>query len=441
MSTLVIKVPDVGEGVAEVELVSWSVEPGDHVTRNQVLAEVMSDKVNVEIPSPAAGRITATHGHIGDVLAVGNPLLELESAAGEPAPAGPSPAAAPAAVPSVPGVDPAHGAAPSPASDASRSPAAWPAQGPRSRPVAPRSGDTGAARPRAAPAVRARARAVGLDLAVVTGTGPAGRITHEDLDTHLAAVGPGAPAPAAGLRPPDDRVDDVPIVGLRRQIARNLVASVSTIPHITYVDEVDVTELERLRRELNDSRPDGSAHLTVLPFLIRALVVVLPDFPDINAHVLDDGDPAGEVLRRFGGVHVGVATQTGGGLVVSVLRHAETDTIWSCAARIAGLAAAARAGTATRDQLSGSTITVTSLGPLGGLVTTPVVNRPEVAIVGVNKMAVRPVWIDGAFAPRTMMNLSSSFDHRVIDGWDAANFVQALKRRLEHPALLFVDRP
>ncbi|MFV0259429.1 MAG: dihydrolipoamide acetyltransferase family protein [Acidimicrobiales bacterium] len=456
MSLQVVKVPDVGEGVAEVELVSWSVAPGDRVTRNQILAEVMSDKVNVEIPAPVAGRIVATHGHIGDVLAVGNPLLELESDGAAPGPGSDPPPPAAVSPPPHPVSAPAPAVSlPAPVVSPP-APAGPAAPFPRLGPVAPARSSSSSSlpsgsgpvrsvpserRPRAAPAVRARARTAGIDLAVVAGSGPAGRITHDDLDAHLAAVGPGAPAPAAGLRPPDDRIDDVPIVGLRRQIARNLVASTTTIPHITYVDEVDVTELDALRRQLNDSRPEGRTHLTVLPFLIRALVVVLPEFPDINAHVLGDGDPAGEILRRFGGVHVGVATQTDGGLVVSVIRHAEADTVWTCAARIAELTAAARAGTAGREELSGSTITVTSLGPLGGLVTTPVINRPEVAIVGVNRMVVRPVWRDGAFIPRTMMNLSSSFDHRVIDGWQAANFVQAVKRCLEHPALLFVDRP
>ena len=310
-------------------------------------------------------------------------------------------------------------------------------------------------KPTATPSVRRRAREAGIDLRAVPGTGPAGRITHEDLDelfrspTGRGGV-PGRPA-TGPTRAPDPSTADEPIIGLRRRIAEHMVASASTIPHITYVEEVDMTALEDLRATLNGSAPiagDGAAgpaapRLTILPFLVRALVRVLPRFPLCNAHVVDDGD-AGDgpaTLRTFGGVHVGIATQTDRGLVVPVLRHAEAETLWGTAERVADLAEAARTGQASAADLTGSTITITSLGALGGLVTTPIINKPETTVVGVNKLVTRPVWDGERFAPRQMMNLSSSFDHRVVDGWDAATFVQALKSVLEQPALLFVEEP
>ena len=300
-------------------------------------------------------------------------------------------------------------------------------------------------KPTATPSVRRRAREAGVDLRAVAGSGPAGRITHDDLDEFFRRPtgSGGARSGAAGavVAAPDPSVADQPVVGLRRRIAEQMVASTSTIPHITYVDEVDMTALEELRSTLNGRNPDG-ARLTILPFLVRALVRVLPRFPMCNAHLLDDdprsdGGPA--TLRTFGGVHVGIATQTEAGLVVPVLRHAEAESLSGIAARLAELAEAARSGRASAADLSGSTITITSLGALGGLVTTPVINKPETSIVGVNKLATRPVWDGERFVPRKMMNLSSSFDHRVVDGWDAANFVQELKTLLEQPALLFME--
>jgi 2-oxoisovalerate dehydrogenase E2 component (dihydrolipoyl transacylase) len=304
---------------------------------------------------------------------------------------------------------------------------------------------------------------------MVAGTGPAGRITHDDLDayaslsqaattrhpanggpppgealiidavtaTAAATEQPSEPGPVRLRGEPDTSVEDRPIIGVRRLIAERMVASTQSIPHITYVEEVDVTALEELRATLNDSSGPAGPRLTLLPFLIRALVEHMPAHPELNAHVDDERG----VLRLFGAVHVGIATQTPNGLVVPVVRHAETQTIWALAESIANLAEAARQLKAAPADLTGSTITITSLGAMGGLVTTPVINKPEVAIIGVNKIAVRPVWIDGAFVPRKIMNLSSSFDHRVIDGWDAASFVQRLRASLEQPALLFVDQP
>ncbi len=473
MGRLTVKVPDVGEGVAEVELVSWAVAEGQPVERNQIVAEVMTDKATVEVPSPVDGVMGALAATAGDRLLVGEPLFQLQvegegddeveaevetASAPEPA-AAPSPTAVTPAAASSTAVSStavsstavssntassnAVGAPPAPATvpaPASGSPM-WAVASPGGGPPRPEG-----RRPTAAPSVRRRARDAGVDLRSVVGSGPAGRITHEDLDEFFRRPA-GRRSPGGGARSvaaPNTAVDEQPVVGLRRRIAEQMVASASTIPHITYVDEVDMTALEELRSTLNARQP--ATRLTILPFLVAALVKVLPRFPMCNAHLIDNGsvDGTGDgpaILRTFGGVHVGIATQTDGGLVVPVLRHAEAETLSGLAARLAEGAEAARTGRATAADLSGSTITITSLGALGGLVTTPVINKPETSIVGVNKMTVRPVWIDGQFVPRKMMNLSSSFDHRVIDGWDAARFVQAIKQVLEQPALLFVDQP
>jgi 2-oxoisovalerate dehydrogenase E2 component (dihydrolipoyl transacylase) len=287
-------------------------------------------------------------------------------------------------------------------------------------------------KPLASPAVRLRAKEAGIDLRQVPGSGPAGRITHEDIDAFLAR-GP-EQARGRGLSP-NNAVEDVKIVGLRRRIAEKMALASARIPHITYVEEVDVTALEELRAALNKEKRAGQARLTVLPFLMLAMVKAVGEQPGINA-LFDD--EAG-IVHRHGGVHIGIATQTPSGLMVPVVRHAEARDIWDCAAEVARLSEAARAGTASREELTGSTITITSLGAMGGVVTTPIINHPEVAIVGVNKIVVRPVWDGASFIPRKMMNLSSSFDHRVVDGWDAALFVQCLKTLLETPALIFVE--
>jgi 2-oxoisovalerate dehydrogenase E2 component (dihydrolipoyl transacylase) len=284
----------------------------------------------------------------------------------------------------------------------------------------------------ASPAVRLRAKEAGIDLRQVPATGPAGRVSHEDLDAFIAR-GPGGDA-AAGLSQ-KNTVEEIKIVGLRRKIAERMALSKSHIPHITIVEEVDATALEELRAKLNERAGTGRPKLTLLPFLIRAMVRAVAEQPNLNA--LYD-DEAG-VVRQHGGVHIGVAVQTANGLVVPVLKHAEARDLWNCGVEVIRLAAAARSGSATREELTGSTITITSLGSLGGIATTPIINHPEVAIVGVNKIAIRPVWDGTGFIPRKMLNLSSSFDHRVVDGWDAATFVQRIKGLLEVPALIFVD--
>ena len=417
MAERTIKMPDVGEGVAEAELVEWMVKVGDLVREDQILAAVMTDKATVEIPAPADGKVIWLGGEPGDKIAVKAALVKLEVAGDGDAPA---PAPAP------------KEQAPPPAK-------AEPAPAPKPKPAAPKAAPpvarTGPARregekPLASPAVRLRAKETGVDLRQVAGSGPAGRISHEDLDAFLAR---GAEPVAAGLRA-NTSVEEVKVVGLRRRIAEKMAVA-RRIPHITYVEEVDVTALEDLRAALNrDKRPE-QAKLTILPFLMKAIVKAVAAQPQLNALY----DEEAGIVTRHGGVHIGIAAQTPGGLMVPVVRHAEARTLWDCAAELARLGDAAKAGTATREELTGSTITITSLGAMGGIVTTPIINAPEVAIVGVNKIAVRPHWDGTAFVPRKMMNLSCSFDHRMIDGWDAAVFVQRVKTLLETPAMLFVE--
>ncbi|RTM10722.1 MAG: 2-oxo acid dehydrogenase subunit E2 [Hyphomicrobiales bacterium] len=436
MGEHVIKLPDVGEGVAEAELVEWHVKVGDLVREDMVLAAVMTDKATVEIPSPVDGEILWLGAEIGDTVAIGSPIVRLKvagegnvKAEGGDAPKAEAPAkqaeskAEPQ--PSTPKPTPKPAEAPAKVSPAAAPEAARPA----SISGAPRAEGE---KPLASPAVRLRAREAGIDLRQVPGSGPAGRISHEDIDAFLAR-GPQV-AQSTGLARKDG-VEDIKVVGLRRKIAEKMSLAKSRIPHITYVEEIDVTALEDLRATLNKEKRADRPKLTLLPFLMRAMVKAIADQPALNA-LFDD--EAG-VIHQHEGIHIGIAAQTPNGLVVPVIKHAEARDLWGCAAEINRLADAAKAGTATRDDLSGSTITITSLGAMGGVATTPVINHPEVAIVGVNKIMVRPVWDGTQFIPRKMMNLSSSFDHRVIDGWNAAVFVQRIKALLETPALIFVD--
>ena len=423
-----IKMPDLGEGITEVELVAWHVKPGDSVAEDQVLADVMTDKATVEIPSPVVGKVLTLGGEVGQVLAVGAELIRIEVEGGgavSDVPA--SVALAPqAAAPAMPTAPPAPRAAPAPSAAAAAAAA--------SRAAAPtrKTGD----KPIASPAVRRRAWEVGIDLPQVAATGAGGRIMQDDLDAHIAAQGAThAAGRPAEVRPAQrDGEEQVPVLGLRRRIAQKMQESKRRIPHFTYVEEVDVTEVEALRARLNAKWGAARGRLTLLPLLVRAVVLAVREFPQINARFDDETG----VVTRHGAVHIGIATQTGAGLMVPVLRHAEAHDLWSSATEVARLAEAARSGKATRDELSGSTITISSLGALGGIVSTPVINRPEVAIVGINRIALRPMMRDGAVVPRQMMNLSSSFDHRVVDGTDAAQFVQALRGYLEAPAMLFV---
>ncbi|RXV73389.1 2-oxo acid dehydrogenase subunit E2 [Burkholderia stabilis] len=438
MGIHVIKMPDIGEGIAEVELVAWHVEVGQTIKEDQPLADVMTDKAAVEIPSPVTGKVLELGGRIGEMMAVGSELIRLEVEgdgnlkAGAPVretkvETSPVAAAASKPVADVPAEKPA-----APRHDAKRAPA----EPRRAEPAAqPRAALAPGERPLASPAVRQRAWDMGVELRYVRGTGDAGRILHTDLDAY-ARTGSGA-ARASQAHGYDERHDEteVPLIGLRRAIARKMQEAKRRIPHFSYVEEIDVTELESLRTDLNRRYGDTRGRLTPLPLLIRAMVIALRDFPQINARFDDEAG----VVTRYGAVHMGVATQTDGGLTVPVLRHAEARDVWSISAEIARLADAVRANRAQRDELSGSTITISSLGALGGIVSTPVINHPEVGIVGVNRIVERPMIRDGAVVARKMMNLSSSFDHRVVDGADAAEFIQAVRGVLERPALLFVE--
>ncbi|WP_397458352.1 dihydrolipoamide acetyltransferase family protein [Pseudomonas asplenii] len=426
MGTHVIKMPDIGEGIAEVELSQWHVQVGDLVVEDQVLADVMTDKAMVDIPSPVHGKVIALGGQPGEVMAVGSILISIEvEGAGnvregsEAPPAKPAPAPVSEKPVEVTVVEPVA------------KPAAVPAPAPtRAAPVARQPDE----RPLASPAVRKRAWDAGIELRFVHGSGPAGRILHDDLDAYLAqAEQPAQTVSSRYARRTDE--EQIPVIGLRRKIAQRMQDATRRAAHFSYVEEVDVTALEELRVHLNHQHGDSRGKLTLLPFLVRALVVALRDFPQINVRYDDEA----QIITRHGAVHVGVAAQTDGGLMVPVLRHAESLDLWSSADEINRLAKAARSGKATREEMSGSTITLTSLGALGGIVSTPVLNLPEVAIVGVNRIVERPVVIKGQIVVRKMMNLSSSFDHRVVDGMDAAQFIQAIRGLLEQPACLFVE--
>lgn len=426
MGTHVIKMPDIGEGIAEVELSQWHVKVGDLVVEDQVLADVMTDKAMVDIPSPVHGKVIALGGQPGEVMAVGSILISIEvEGAGnlkesdKPAPVAaketPVAAKVEAVVESKPAV-------------AAPRPAAAVCQGP----MVAREADE---RPLASPAVRKHALDLGIQLRLVRGSGPAGRVLHEDLDAYLAQGQSNASAPVAAAYAQRNDEEQIQVIGMRRKIAQRMQDATQRAAHFSYVEEIDVTAIEELRAHLNEKHGAARGKLTLLPFLVRALVVALRDFPQMNARYDDEA----QVITRLGAVHVGVATQSDVGLMVPVVRHAEARSLWDSAAEISRLATAARNGKASRDELSGSTITLTSLGALGGIVSTPVLNLPEVVIVGVNKIVERPMVVKGQVVIRKMMNLSSSFDHRVVDGMDAALFIQAIRGLLEQPATLFVE--
>jgi 2-oxoisovalerate dehydrogenase E2 component (dihydrolipoyl transacylase) len=422
MSRYVFKLPDLGEGTVQAEIVGWRVKPGDTVAEDDVVVEVMTEKAAVEVPAPASGRVVSTTGEPGDMVPVGAELLVLETEQHA--------AEAPAAVP-------AAAAAP-----AARTPAAGngvsAALGPQLA-AAPRSG-----RVATSPAIRRRAHEAGVDLRQVVGSGPSGRIVSKDLEAFVARSSERQPVP---LRPapravpaakPTPRAaaatEEIKVIGVRRLIAQRMSEAKRNIPHFAYVEELDITELEALRRHLNAKLERGAPSLTYLPLLGLALVRVLKDFPQCNAHY----DAERGVIVRYAAVHLGVATQTPDGLKVPVVHDAQQRSLWELAAEIRRVSEAARTNKATREDLSGSTITITSLGRLGGIASTPIINAPEVAIVGVNRAIERPVVRDGAIAIRLTMNLSSSFDHRFVDGYDAAAMIQALKECLEHPATIFI---
>jgi 2-oxoisovalerate dehydrogenase E2 component (dihydrolipoyl transacylase) len=422
MGTFTFRLPDIGEGIAEAEIVAWHVAVGDMVSEDGRVADLMTDKATVEMESPVSGRIVSIAGEVGDVIAIGSPLVVIETegdAAAEPA----------AMVAETP-----VQAAPEPSPRQGRGLGEGPVEFPLSPTLSSEGEREKASKVLASPAVRARAEALGIDLAEVKPS-EEGRVRHADLDQFLAYNAGGGYRPAGAAR----RDEAVKVIGLRRRIAENMAAAKRHIPHFTYVEECDVTALEEMRAQLNDAR-GGKPKLTMLPLLITAICKALPDFPMLNARYDDEAG----VVTRHGAVHLGMATQTPGGLMVPVIRDAQDRNLWQLASEIARLADAARSGTATSGELSGSTITVTSLGALGGVATTPVINRPEVAIIGPNRIVERPMFVpDGMggerVAKRKLMNVSISCDHRVVDGWDAASFVQALKRLIETPVLLLAD--
>ncbi|WP_300633612.1 dihydrolipoamide acetyltransferase family protein [Pseudomonas sp.] len=420
MGTHVIKMPDIGEGIAEVELSQWHVKVGDLVVEDQVLADVMTDKAMVDIPSPVHGKVISLGGEPGEVMAVGSILISIEvEGAGNAK-------EAPAVAAPVEKTAPVVESKPAPVVESKPAPAAAKAQAPVAREANER--------PLASPAVRKHALDAGIQLRLVQGSGPAGRILHEDLDAYLQQ---GASTTSATANPYAERNDEhqIPVIGMRRKIAQRMQDATRRAAHFSYVEEIDVTALDELRVHLNEKHGATRGKLTLLPFIVRAMVVALREFPQINARYDDEA----QVITRLGAVHVGVATQSDVGLMVPVVRHAEARSLWGNAEEIARLATAARNGKASREELSGSTITLTSLGALGGIVSTPVLNLPEVAIVGVNRIVERPMVIKGQIVVRKMMNLSSSFDHRVVDGMDAAQFIQAIRGLLEQPASLFLE--
>ncbi|CAI2798161.1 MULTISPECIES: dihydrolipoamide acetyltransferase family protein [Pseudomonas] len=419
MGTHVIKMPDIGEGIAEVELSVWHVKVGDMVVEDQVLADVMTDKAMVDIPSPVHGKVISLGGEPGEVMAVGSILISIEVEGAGNAKDAPVVKEAPKAAPVVQ-------AKPAPVVVESQPAPVVAAQAPVAR--------TADERPLASPAVRKHALDAGIQLRLVQGSGPAGRILHEDLDAYLQQR-PTQTQTAANPYAERNDEEQIPVIGMRRKIAQRMQDATRRAAHFSYVEEIDVTALDELRVHLNEKHGATRGKLTLLPFIVRAMVVALRDFPQINARYDDEA----QVITRLGAVHVGVATQSDVGLMVPVVRHAEARSLWGNAEEIARLATAARNGKASRDELSGSTITLTSLGALGGIVSTPVLNLPEVAIVGVNRIVERPMVIKGQIVVRKMMNLSSSFDHRVVDGMDAAQFIQAIRGLLEQPASLFLE--
>jgi 2-oxoisovalerate dehydrogenase E2 component (dihydrolipoyl transacylase) len=423
MSQFTFKMPDLGEGTVDAEIVAWHTKPGDAVTEDQLIVEVMTDKAAVEVPAPVSGRVISITGAPGDKVAVGSPLIVFDVGGGavENGGAAQSPAAVPVAA-----QRPVSGAAPS-AAPTPPTPPATSAQPARH------------GRVMTSPANRRRAREAGIDLSTVVGSGPGGRILRDDLS---AVARPSGAAPRPATQPALNRADvsaetsEIKVIGLRRLIAERMSEAKRNIPHFAYVEEVDVTELESLRQHLNSSRPADAGSLSYLPFVVVALTRVLESFPQCNVLY----DAARGVLVRHRAVHVGIATQTPDGLKVPVVRNADSLGLWEVAASIRQLAERARSNKATREELTGSTITVTSLGKLGGIASTPIINAPEVAIIGLNKAVERPVVHQGAVVVRRIMNLSSSFDHRFVDGHDAAAMIQALKERLEHPATIFIPK-
>ncbi|HTK57672.1 MAG TPA: dihydrolipoamide acetyltransferase family protein [Sphingomicrobium sp.] len=430
MSVYQFKLPDIGEGIAEAEIVAWHVKVGDKVEEDQQLADMMTDKATVEMESPVAGVVKSLAGEVGDQIAIGSVLVEIETEGGAPAAKAEPAAASEAEQPMADGAEaptkeqeeaiPTMTVAPEPA------PAPAPVPAPKAEPrPEPEVVASHGAKVLASPAVRQRARDLGIDLGQVKTSSD--RIRHADLDAYLLYNG--GSVSGRGAAPRAD--ETIKVVGLRRKIAENMQEAKRRIPHFTLVEEFDVTDLEDTRAMMNRDR-GSNPKLTLLPFLITAMGKALPEWPMLNATFDDDAG----VITRHGALNLGMATQTPNGLMVAVIRDAQAKSIWQLASEIGRLADAARTGKATREELSGSSITLSSLGPMGGVTSTPVINRPEVAIIAVNKVREMPVIIDGEMEARKLMNLSLSCDHRVVDGWDAASFMQTLKSYIENPIRL-----
>ena len=420
MPKFTFNLPDIGEGIAEAEIVAWHVKVGDNVKEDQPLADMMTDKATVEMESPVSGVVTKIAGEAGDVIAIGAMLVEIEIAADS---SNPPLAAATIAELILAVVEDENPHAPEPVAIAEITPQSF-------APAVAQHSMSAADKLTASPAVRQRAKDLGVDLADVKAAG--GHVRHADLDAFLTYGSQLGYRPAhANARRADEAIK---VIGMRRRIADNMAASKRHIPHFTYVEEIDVTAIEAMRADLNANR-GAKPKLTMLPMLIVAICKTIPQFPMINARFDDEAG----VVTRHGAVHLGMATQTESGLMVPVIRDAQDRNIWQLATEIARLADAARSGSAKSEELSGSTLTITSLGPLGGITTTPVINRPEVAIIGPNKIVERPMFVGDTIEARKLMNLSISCDHRVVDGWDAASYVQALKKLIETPVLLFAD--
>jgi len=413
MSEHIFKLPDLGEGTVESEIGEWFIKVGDQVTEADVVGTMMTDKAAVELSSPVSGKVIKLAGEPGDIVAVGAALVVFDTDA-TVAVASAAPAEAPVAAEAAPTA------------------------------VGGPSGPNG--RVATSPAVRRRAKEAGIDLHNVPGTGAAGRITRKDFEAYVgdsvAAVG-GASAPtqvavaAHGVAPRGKAAPttkEIKVIGLRRIIAERMATATREIPHFTYVEEIDITELEALRKHLNSKNTDPAQRLTPLPFLGLALIRALREFPQCNTTYDKDRN----ILIQHGPVHLGVATQTNDGLKVPVVHNADALSLDQLASEIRRVSEAARNNSITRNELSGSTITVTSLGKLGGIVSTPVINQPEVGIIGVNRAVERPVVLNGQIDIRLMMNLSSSFDHRFVDGYDAAAMIQRIREMLEHPAMIFL---
>ncbi len=418
MPKFTFNLPDIGEGIAEAEIVAWHVKVGDNVREDQPLADMMTDKATVEMESPVSGVVTKVAGEAGDVIAIGAMLVEIEIAGDSG-----NEAEKPAKETILAVVEDENPHMPEPVSIAEVTPQPF-------APAVAQHAMSAADKVTASPAVRQRAKDLGVDLADVKAAG--GHVRHADLDAFLTYGSQMGYRPVhANVRRADEAVK---VIGMRRRIADNMTASKRHIPHFTYVEEIDVTAIESMRADLNANR-GTKPKLTMLPMLIVAICKAIPQFPMINARFDDEAG----VVTRHGAVHLGMATQTDAGLMVPVIRDAQDRNIWQLAIEIARLADAARSGSAKSEELSGSTLTITSLGPLGGISTTPVINRPEVAIISPNKIVERPVFVGDTIEARKLMNLSMSCDHRVVDGWDAANYVQTLKKLIETPVLLFAD--